>query len=112
MRGASTIAVVILIGSFGDARAGETRAAPPVRVVSPLGQAGAKLERDDLPVPTLEVTKHPVKIEAPAVPSFELPATDPGFHAAQELRVHGKHLLGSEIKVKGYVTWVYDCGGE
>ena len=49
------------------------------------------------------------KLDVPAVPGFELPAAEPGFHAPRELRVHGKPVLGTEIKVKGYVTWIYDC---
>jgi tetratricopeptide (TPR) repeat protein len=70
---------------------------------------GGKLEPDDLPGPAAEVAKAPAKVEVPAVPEFELPAAEPGFHGPRELRVHGKPVLGTEIKVKGYVTWIYDC---
>lgn len=68
-----------------------------------------KLEPDDLPGPQPEVAKHPANVETPAIPAFALPAIDPGFHAPRELRVRGKPLLGTEIKVKGYITWIYDC---
>jgi len=81
-------------------------------VRSTLGLAAppaAKLVPDDLPGPQLEVPSHPAKVDLPAVPAFELPATEPGFHSPRELRVHGQPVLGSEIKVKGYVTWSYDC---
>jgi tetratricopeptide (TPR) repeat protein len=43
------------------------------------------------------------------IPAFELPVMEPGYHAPRELRVRGKALLGSEIKVRGYVTALYDC---
>jgi tetratricopeptide (TPR) repeat protein len=69
---------------------------------------GGKLEPDDLPGPAPEVAQR-VKLDVPAVPGFELPAVEPGFHTPRELRVHGKPVLGTEIKVKGYVTWIYDC---
>jgi tetratricopeptide (TPR) repeat protein len=71
--------------------------------------AGGKPMPDDLPGPAPEVAKAPAKVEVPPVPGFELPAGEPGFHAPRELRVHGKAALGTEIKVKGYVTWIYDC---
>lgn len=48
-------------------------------------------------------------IELPAVPSFELPATEPGFYNPRFLRLRGKQLLDTQIKVKGYVIWIYDC---
>ena len=70
---------------------------------------GGKLEPDDLPGPSPEVAKRAGKVDVPAVPGFELPATEPGFHGPRELRVRGKPVLGTEIKVKGYVTWIYDC---
>jgi len=70
---------------------------------------GGKLEPDDLPGPQAEVAKNPAKVDVPPVPDFELPATEPGFHGPRELRVHGKTALDTEIKVKGYVTWIYDC---
>jgi tetratricopeptide (TPR) repeat protein len=70
---------------------------------------GARLEPDDLPGPQAEVAKNPAKVDVPPVPAFELPAGEPGFHGPRELRLHGKAVLDTEIKVKGYVTWIYDC---
>jgi tetratricopeptide (TPR) repeat protein len=70
---------------------------------------GGKLEPDDLPGPQPEVANAAAKLEVPAVPGFELPAGEPGFHGPRELRVHGTPVLGTEIKVKGYITWIYDC---
>jgi tetratricopeptide (TPR) repeat protein len=71
--------------------------------------AAPKLVPDDLPGPQAEVPSHPAKVDVPAVPAFDLPATEPGFHGPRELRVHGKLALGTELKVRGYVTWSYDC---
>ena len=74
--------------------------------------AGAKLEPDDLPGPQPEVAAQVAQgapVVLPAIPAFDLPAAEPGFHGPRELRVRGKRLLGTEIQVKGYITWIYDC---
>ena len=90
-----------------DAAAGGSKATPPVVVQPPAGPI--KLERDDLPPPQPEVARHPAGIPTPVIPTFELPVLETGFHAPRELRVRGKALLGSDIKVRGYVTALYDC---
>ncbi|HSR97394.1 MAG TPA: tetratricopeptide repeat protein [Kofleriaceae bacterium] len=77
--------------------------------LSTAAAAAPKPEPDDLPGPQPEGVKNLPKIDLPAVPAFDLPATEPGFHTPRELRVHGKPVLGTEIKVKGYITWIYDC---
>jgi hypothetical protein len=67
-------------------------------------------EEDQLKGPAAEVRKPDSKISLPAVPSFDLPPTPAdGSHSVKELRVKGKKLLESEITVKGYITWAYDC---
>jgi hypothetical protein len=80
-----------------------------VFAISTAALAGGKLEPDDLPGPQPEVTSSKAKVTVPPIPAFELPASEPGFHGPRELRVHGKPLLGTEIKLKGYVTWTYNC---
>jgi len=70
---------------------------------------GPRMEVDDLPGPRPEVSGETDKVDLPAVPAFEIPASEPGFHGARELRVHGESVLGTEIKIKGYVTGIYDC---
>jgi len=71
--------------------------------------AAGKLEPDDLPPPQPEAVNNPPAVDTPAVPGFELPAMPPGLHSPRELRVRGKALLGTDIKVAGYVTWAFDC---
>lgn len=71
-----------------------------------------KMEPDDLPGPPLEVIKNPTKVEVPALPAFDLPVTEPGFRSPRELRVRGKAALGAEVKLRGYITWVYDCSAQ
>jgi len=67
-------------------------------------------EKDKLSGPEAEVTKSTVKMSLPAVPSFDLPPANPdGSHSVKELRVKGKKLLDTDVVVKGYVTWAYDC---
>ena len=103
--------VVVLAGLLArQARAGETRATPPVQVVPPA--ASSALYPDDLPGPQPEVIRSPAAVTLPAIPTFELPAAAPGLHGARELRVHGRGLYGRELRVEGYVTWIYDCAAE
>jgi len=67
-------------------------------------------EKDKLSGPEAEVTKSTVKMSLPPVPNFELPAANAdGSHSVKELRVKGKKLLDTDVIVKGYVTWAYDC---
>jgi tetratricopeptide (TPR) repeat protein len=74
--------------------------------------AAGPMEPDDLPPPRPEIVRGGTKIVLPAVPAFELPVIEPGFHRPRELRLRGGSLLGSEIAVKGYVTSIYDCADE
>ena len=76
---------------------------------STVALGGPKLVPDDLPGPQAEVVKDRAKVEVPPIPAFALPALEPGFHGPRELRVHGTPVLGTEIKVEGYITWIYDC---
>ena len=89
---------------------GETPRATAPPAASPSPSAGAVVW-DDLPGPQLEVVQHAPRISAPPIPSFALPETEPGFRSPRELRVRGKPLLGTEVKVRGFVTWAYDCTG-
>lgn len=66
--------------------------------------------KSQLKGPEAEVKAHNVKLDLPAVPAFDLPAASAdGTHSVKELRVKGKKMLNTELSVKGYVTWVYDC---
>jgi len=81
-----------------------------VSVAAP-ASAGQK-ERDDLAGPPPEVVKNEGRIEAPSIPPFDLPIVEAGFHGPRELRVRGKPLIGAEVKVKGYITGIYDCAAD
>jgi hypothetical protein len=71
---------------------------------------GGACDKDKLKGPEAEVRKSDVKLNIPAVPGFELPPSNPdGSHSVKEMRVKGRKLLDTEITVKGYVTWAYDC---
>lgn len=107
---AKAIQLVVLgmmLAPVHTAFGGDTkRPAPPP---APPSTSSARLVRDDLPGPQLETVQHAAQITTPAIPSFALPATEPGFRSPRELRVRGRPLLGSEVKVRGFVTWAYDC---
>jgi tetratricopeptide (TPR) repeat protein len=105
---------VIAIVAVGPSatEAGNTRVVPPVHPVVPRDASGNPLEPDDLPGPQPEVARPAGKLDLPAVPAFTLPAAEPGFHGPRALRIHSAPVLGTEIKVKGYVTAIYDCAAE
>ena len=63
---------------------------------------------DPTPAPE-EGVKGAIQVTLPAIPAFELPPVVGGVHGARELRVNGKPLLGQDLKVAGYITWIYDC---
>lgn len=51
-----------------------------------------------------------VKLDLPAVPEFNVPQPNAdGTHAVAEMRLRGNRYLGTEVKVKGHIIWVYDC---
>ena len=80
--------------------------------VSPILAAGlaaaqpAPMEPDDLSVPAIGAP--PGAVEIPDPPSLAVPAADHGVHDVRALRFD-RSLLGSEVKVGGYITWIYDC---
>jgi tetratricopeptide (TPR) repeat protein len=110
MRRVLAIGVVVVCVTFVAgrvARGGDAqRTAPP----APLPNApNPNLVFDDLPGPALEVVPHAPRAATPAIPAFELPVTEPGYRSPRELRVRGSQLLGTEVKVRGFVTWAYNC---
>lgn len=57
-----------------------------------------------------EVKETSIKLDLPAVPEFEVPKPNPdGTHSIKEMRLRGNRYLGTEVRVKGYVIWIYDC---
>lgn len=96
--------VVVIAALARPVEAGEAKAGAAVNVVAPARYP------DDLPGPPAEHARDTYEIRLPAVPDFALPAAEPGFHAPGELRTRGK--VEGAIRVKGYVTWVYDCEAE
>ena len=107
IRSAALGVVVLAIGTARGAHAGTTKPVPPPP--PPSAPLVDKLELDDLPGPTPEVVARASPVELPAIPALRLPAGEVGVHGPRELQVRGQTLLGSQIQVKGYVTWIYDC---
>lgn len=65
-----------------------------------------------LPLAALSLASGPAAAQRaipPAVPSFELPPGEPGVRSVRELRIRGEDALGTDLTVKGYITWIYDC---
>lgn len=65
--------------------------------------------KDQLEGPKAEVRKSDAKINLPALPDFQLPESSGDGRSIKEMRVKGRKFLETEITVKGYVTWAYDC---
>jgi tetratricopeptide (TPR) repeat protein len=80
-----------------------------VLMISTLAIAGEAMEPDDLPEPQAELVQNAGALELPPVPAFDLAPAEPGLHRPHELRVHGKRMLDTVVKVSGYVTGIYDC---
>jgi len=83
-----------------------------VLLLATSARADAPMEPDDLPAPRAEVARGEPKVALPAVPGFEPPVVEPGVHRPRELRLRGGPLRGTQIRVKGYVTSIYDCAAE
>jgi tetratricopeptide (TPR) repeat protein len=101
------VALGMTLGSVHAALGDDSRRVTPP--VAPPSSSAAPLVWDDLPGPQLEVVQHPPRSGTPAIPPFTLPATEPGLRSPRELRVRGRLLLGTEVKVRGFVTWAYNC---
>ena len=80
-----------------------------VLLVAVASSVTAHAQPKDLRVPAPEVQTPATKIGLPVVPSFVLPPEEPGFVSVQMLRVAPKPHLDTEVKVMGFITWVYDC---
>lgn len=83
-----------------------------VLLLATSARASEPMEPDDLPAPRPEIARGEPKVALPAVPGFEPPVIEPGVHRPRELRLFGVPLRGTEIRVKGYVTSIYDCAAE
>jgi hypothetical protein len=63
--------------------------------------------------PKAEVKETTIKLDLPAVPQFDTPSAHPdGTHSVREMRLKGRKLFESDLKIKGYITWIYDCAAE
>jgi hypothetical protein len=68
---------------------------------------------DPLKGPKREVVQATVKLDLPEVPAFNIPSPHPdGTHSVREMRLKSSKLLNTEVQIKGFVTWIYDCVAE
>ncbi len=75
-----------------------------------LGLGTTACGKDQLKGAEAEVKPHNIKLDLPAVPPFDLPKPNAdGSHSVKEMRVQGKQYSETEVKIHGFVTWVYDC---
>ena len=57
-----------------------------------------------------EVKDTPINLVLPEVPEFQMPSAHPdGTHSVREMRLKGRKLFNTEQKIRGYITWIYDC---
>ena len=65
---------------------------------------------DDLQGAEAEVQDTDITLDMPAVPTFDMPSPNPdGTHPVREMRLKGNEFLDTEVRVKGYIVWDYDC---
>ncbi len=68
---------------------------------------------DPLKGPPLEIAQTTVKLALPETPAFDIPGAHPdGTHSVREMRLKSSKLLNTEVQIKGFVTWIYDCVAE
>jgi hypothetical protein len=84
-----------------------------IGIAIPLTAGLGGCEKDQLQGAKAEVVKTDKKLDLPAPPAFDMPQPNPdGTHPAREMRLKGRKLLNTEVQVKGYITWIYDCAAE
>lgn len=67
--------------------------------------------KDEFAGPKAEVAETNIKLDLPPVPQFNMPTPFPdGSHPVAEMRLKGNNFLDSEVRIQGYVVWMYDCG--
>lgn len=70
----------------------------------------AACEQGGLQGAKAEVKETTIELDLPPVPQFDMPSPHPdGTHSVREMRLKGRKLFESELKIKGYVTWIYSC---
>lgn len=73
-----------------------------------LGSQGCS--KDQLQGAKAEVQETSIQLDLPAVPDFAMPQSNPdGSHPVSVMRLKGNKFLDTEVRVKGYVVWIYDC---
>jgi hypothetical protein len=67
--------------------------------------------KDELSGAKAEVMETNIQLDLPTVPDFKVPKANPdGSHPVPEMRLKGKSYLDTDVRVKGTVLWIYDCG--
>ena len=75
-----------------------------------MGAGLSSCGEDPLQPPLPEISESTVKLDLPATPAFDVPEPHPdGTHSVREMRLKSRNLLDTEVRVKGFVVWMYDC---
>ncbi|WP_045119432.1 hypothetical protein [Haliangium ochraceum] len=68
---------------------------------------------DPLQGPPADVAPPGNNIDLPEVPAFDVPGAHPdGTHSVREMRLQSAKHLNTEVQIKGFVVWIYDCVAE
>lgn len=82
--------------------------AVPLSICAIGGATGCR--KADLQGAKAEVQETSIKLDLPAVPEFSMPQPNPdGTNPVSVMRLKGNKFLDTEVRVKGYVVWIYDC---
>ncbi|HTM21812.1 MAG TPA: hypothetical protein VL172_14930 [Kofleriaceae bacterium] len=77
-------------------------------VLAILFAAGA-CDKADFKGAEAEVKKIEANLDLPAVPAFDVPTAQGSTHTPRELRLVGQKYLNTDVEVKGFITYRYNC---
>ena len=77
-------------------------------VACAIAMAAAPALAAPMPGPPPEVKAGP-KVELPAIPDFAIAPMVGDVHDVKELLAMAPAYFGTDVKVRGYIIWIYDC---
>ncbi len=68
---------------------------------------------DPIKPPKPQIVETNIQLDLPNAANFDVPDPHPdGTHSVREMRLRSKKFLDSQVEIKGFVTWIYDCAAE
>ncbi len=80
-----------------------------VLVASALSMSTVACKQAEFKGADAEVKMTDIKLDMPKIPDLTLPKSDGDTKTVKEMRLLGRSLLKTEVKIKGFITWIYSC---